>query len=255
MANNKIRLSRDDLRLLLIDGKVECSFEGALLVGSTYSVSGTSILVLVRSAYQGEDGKTYVVFEENMGGCTNAPRIRNSELRKVTILSRRDEGAFIGKKSKFQVGEEVAASENYQCVYNRIKRERGVKDAEKYRKRVAEVERVDVLRTNALAGWCNAKYVKPELMPRRVEILGCERINARDICDEDWHLMGVDWIRDGYALPCKRQYVGEENWDANKEVIVYRYKTLEGSVQTERDLMSYKDLVTISDSVYKDKEK
>lgn len=255
MANTKVKMSRDDLKSLLTDGKVVCPFDGGLLVGSIYPVSGTDIRVLVRSAFQGDDGKTYVMFEESESRVVDAPRIRKEEgLRKVTILSRRDIGAFAGKASKFQVGEEVAASENYQCVYDRLKRVGGVKEAEAFRKRVAEFEGVEVMRTNGLAGWFNAKCVKPELMPRRVEIVSCEEVKAREICDEDWHLMGVDWVREGYADACKRQYVGEANWDANKDVVIYRYKTLAGSIQTERDLKTYKDYVTINEKVYKNKK-
>lgn len=255
MANTKVKMSRDDLKSLLTDGKVVCPFDGGLLVGSTYLVSGTDIRVLVKSAYQEDDGKTYVVFVDSEHKVVDAPRIRNEELRKVSILSKRDDGAFAGKASRFQVGEEVAVSECYLSVYERIKRNEGIKAAEEYRKKVVEFEGVELGRSNGVAGWYNAKYVKPELMPRRVEIVSCEEVKARDISDEDWHLMGVDWIREGYADARKRQYIGEANWDANKAVVIYRYKTLEGSVQTERDLKTFKDYVTISEKVYKNKKK
>ena len=97
MANNKVQLSRDDLKSLLNDGSVVCPIEGGLLVGSIYPVSGTDIRVLVRSAFQGDDGKTYVMFEESGNRGVDAPRIRKEEgLRKVAILSRRDMGAFAG---------------------------------------------------------------------------------------------------------------------------------------------------------------
>lgn len=232
--NRKIRLGNDDMKSLLIDGKVECPYEGNVLVGSTYPVYGMDLWVNVDSSHE-VNGVKFVVF-------VVTDKVEQGRLRKVSIQSRRDDGAFIGGKSKFAIGEEVAVCEMYSYLCDMIMKKDGKEACDAYKNRLAEAHNIEVRMLQSLAGWCNKKYVMPELMPRRVRIVSADRVKVLDISDDDWHAMGVDWT-DKYEIAVKRQYATPPLWDTNCEVTIYRYTTLSGSVQMPRDLFTLKEII------------
>lgn len=232
----KIKLASDDLKTLFLHGRVKCKYDGELHAGLSYLVKGTDIRVLVKAI--DVEG---VLFVECHDKCKSTTRTRSAALKKATIKSRRDEGAFIGRASKFKVGEEVAVCEMYSYVCNVLKRTEGDASVDAYKRKVAEAYEIEVSRVMGLAGWFNRTYVKPELMPRRVEIVSATYVDVQDIDDETWHAMGVDWVNEDFKVLNKRNYAGNATWDSNKQVVVYRYKTLSGSVQCERDLLTFED--------------
>lgn len=224
----KLKLGFDELLALGKDGTCKCKAKEDAYVGSIYELSG----------YQGK----YVMVTKSEKGVMELrwhegkvlSATRGGELRKVSVTSRRDEGAFIGGASKFKVGEEVAVAEDYFNLCLRVGRG--------YMKDIAKAHGIEeVNKVKALPGWYNKKYVCAEVMPRRVEVLSAEVLRVSEISEELWHLLGVDWVNKDMELDRKKRLVGTNAWVKDSEVIVYRYKTLKGSVQTEADLKTYKE--------------
>lgn len=228
MYVKKLKLNVDEMSRLLLNG--ECLVEKGLVVDSIYEVSGVRGLYVKACKYEGDKVKVC----KYEGEVKSTPRGKKEGLRKANVISRRDEGMFVGGKSRFEVGEEVAVMEAYAFICDRLSRG--------YMKEIAKVHGIEnVNEVKALGGWYNKKLVLPEAMPRRVEVVSGEVKRVRDISEEEWHLMGVDWFNKEMEIDRKRGYVGRAVYDNNQEVVLYRYKTLKGSVQRESDLRTYKE--------------
>lgn len=228
MYVKKLKLNVDDMSRLLLNG--ECLVEKELVIDSIYEVSGVGGLFVKACKYEGDKVKVC----KYEGEVKSTPRGKKEGLRKANVISRRDEGMFVGGKSKFEVGDEVAVMEAYAFICDRLSRA--------YMKEIAKVHGIeDVNEVKALGGWYNKKLVLAEAMPRRLEVVSAEVKRVREISEEEWHLLGVDWVNKEMEIDRKRSYVGRVAWDNNQEVVLYRYKTLKGSVQTEADLKSYKE--------------
>ena len=204
-------------------------------VGEVFELKGLSgFLVRVDSQLDGA-----AVLNKVENASVGVGRRRSASIRKVSIKSRLDNGAFIGGASKFGVGEEVSVCEMYSYLCNVIEKKEGKGAMEAFKRKVAEGHGVDVARIGALSGWNNRTYVKPELMPRKVRIESAEIVNVQDISDDDWHLIGVDWMSEEFAIPKKADYVGKLRWATNAKMVLYRYSTISGSVQNDMDLLTY----------------
>lgn len=238
MYIKKIKLELEDLTHLLSKGECECvvSESGAigkvsdLRLGTTYELHGAKGFFVRVCRNDGHK----VLLCKNEGVLTNTPREKSIAMRKVDVCSRLDNGMFVGGKSRFNIGEEVAVAEDYFNLCQRVGRE--------YMKEIAKAHRLeDIFQVKSLAGWNNKKLVLAEVMPRRIEVVSCELKRVRDISDREWFLLGVDWVNSDMEIDRKVRCVGRVAFDNNTEVMLYRYKTLKGSVQTDRDLTTYKD--------------
>lgn len=97
------------------------------------------------------------------------------------------------------------------------------------------------------AGWTNKMFVKPELMPHRVKIIGVRIERLQDISDDDCLKEGIEWdgfarsfycafnkstkskiwlghtLRESYAVLIDK-VSGKGTWDRNPYVFVYDFK-------------------------------
>jgi hypothetical protein len=147
-------------------------------------------------------------------------------MRKVHLLTIQDSGAFIGKRDKYELGEELAVAEAYCFIYERLMRED--KDAGiEFMHRVAEAHRVDVEKVKSIAAWFNAEKVKAELMPQKVKVVEAFTVRAQEIVPELWAEIGLKWVSEEFELHKKKQYVGPTKWNGNGNVIIYRYTRYE----------------------------
>lgn len=234
MYIKKIKLDYESIERLMQDGVCECEHRKDAKCGEVYELSSfKGKFVMVESC---DERKMRLIWTDAvMNGTT---RTGGRGIRKVSIKSRLDNGAFIGGVSKFAVGEEVSVCEMYSYLCNVIGKKEGKAAKEAFERKVAEGHGVDVTRIGALSGWNNRKHVKPELMPRKVRIESAEVVNVQDISDDDWHLMGVDWMNKEFETPVKVDYVGSTRWATNAKVVLYRYSTISGSVQNDMDLLT-----------------
>lgn len=137
----------------------------------------------------------------------------------------------ISEVASYAIGEVVAVAQSY---------EKAKLDPEQ----IILTDRgcVDVLNT---AGWNNKMFVKPELMPRKIRIIGikCERL--QDISDEDCMKEGILYIpeigkfyfedvrrEESFYFDDHRQAFaslidkvsGRGTWERNPWVVVYEFK-------------------------------
>lgn len=210
----KLRLNKGTIKELLVNGRVVLSHD-SLSIGKSYGVWGIDDLFVRVCDVDERQMATLEVVE----GIKKKFIRRANALRKVSLRSRRNEGLFIGGATCYDVGEEVAVSENYKSVVERL--------GSSYKEVIAKCEDVDVDDVCMLKGWTNMKYAKAEALPRRIVIVSSRVVSVSDISDEDWRTMGVDWI-DGDGSVEKRLYVGVERWNANECVVLYRYETIGG---------------------------
>lgn len=229
MYIKKLKLDAEHLLALMSEGSCKCPARSDAYVGSTYELSQLKgKYVLISRCDNG-----IMELRWNEEGALSVGRGKNG-LRKANVKSRRDEGAFIGGKSKFLTGEEVAVAESYFDVCNRLGKEYMEDIAKAYGcSEVSEVRK--------LGGWRNKKYVMPDLMPRRIRIVNADVMRVSEISEELWHLMGVDWVNEEMEFDRKIEYVGKDAWNLDRNVVVYTYTTIKGSVQGEFDAMTYKE--------------
>jgi hypothetical protein len=145
--------------------------------------------------------------------------VRSRVLKKIYLKKGKDGGVFLGGASQFAINEEAVIAESYQSIWERLPRDKRESFLDKVCAAHGVAERE---KARSLKAWDNRKYVMPEVMPRRVRIVSVESVRAQDISDRDFNAMGVDWITND--VPFKRSFVGNEIWDLNKEVVIYRYE-------------------------------
>ena len=150
-------------------------------------------------------------------------------LRQVDLVQFKTEGAFVGKREKYALGEVLAVAEPYCVIWERLMQECSEADATEFLYKVADKHGVELSRAKSVAGWYNADKVLPELMPRRVVVTEVATVRARSISDGDWDAVGVKWFSEHYKEMKRREYVGRAKWDSDKKVILYRYKAYEQS--------------------------
>lgn len=153
---------------------------------------------------------------------------RKGGLRQVALVQFKPEGAFVGKREKYAMGEVLAVAEPYCAIWERLMRDGKEEDAAEFLYKVADKHGVDRSRARSVAGWYNEDKVLPELMPRRLVVTEVATVRARSISDGDWDAIGVKWFSEHYKEMKRRAYIGRAKWDSDKEVILYRYKEYEG---------------------------
>ena len=225
----KIYLKSEDVSRLFNDGEVECKVR---YDGSAYRADGCYMAQSMDGVVEGigKEGVCCIVESAMLDGwdvCLKLRRtveyrnepMRGRVLKKIYLKGGRNGGVFLGRASQFVLGEVAVLAESYRDIASALKGE----ERERFVERVCAFHRVDDASVvTSLSAWDNRKYVAPELMPRRVRIVSVEVVKAREIGDEDFKAMGVDWITNG--VPFKKAFVGNENWDLNKNVILYRYE-------------------------------
>ena len=152
---------------------------------------------------------------------------RKGGLRQVALVQFKPEGAFVGKREKYVLGEVLAVAEPYCVIWERLMRECSEADATEFLHKVADAHKVEPSRARSVVGWYNADKVLPELMPRKIVVTEVATVRARSISDGDWDAIGVRWCSEHYKEMKRREYVGRAKWDSDKEVILYRYKEYE----------------------------
>lgn len=202
------RLSTEGRCVLSTKGREEYRFR----IGSTYNIKGIEG-VMVRVMRITTDS----VYLEKIDV---APEV---ELRMVKLVECKPEGAFLDQKRKFQLGEELVVAEPYCNIWEELHKDSEF-EAIEFMHRVAEAHREDVKLVRGVCGWYNADKVLPELMRKRIVVTEVAKLKAQEICDGDWEAIGVRCFSEYYKELKRKDYVGRENWNANKEVILYRYE-------------------------------
>lgn len=246
----RIYLDNDVIRQLFLDGEVRCAIrydgmpyrvKGCYMACPTYKVkeedkaigdSGVCCVVedvsLVRPsevecARRAQDvyreGDMAVVLRLSRTAEYRSEVVRSRVLKKIYLKKGKDGGVFLGGASQFAINEEAVIAESYQSIWERLPRDKREAFLDKVCAAHGVAERD---KARSLKAWDNRKYVMPEVMPRRVRIVSVESVRAQDISDRDFNAMGVDWITND--VPFKRSFVGNEKWDLNKEVVIYRYE-------------------------------
>lgn len=225
----KIYLKSEDVSRLFNEGAVECEVR---YDGSAYRVKGCYMAQPMDEMVEGVgkagvccsvesavlDGWNVRLSLKRTVEYRDEP-MRGRGLKKIYLKGGRNRGVFLGGASQFTLCEVAVIAESYRDVASALEGE----EKEHFVQRVCAFHGVDDASVvTSLRAWDNRKYVMPELMPKRVRIVSVEKVKARDISDEDFKAMGVEWIT--YDVPFKRAFVGSENWDLNKEVVLYRYE-------------------------------
>ena len=181
-----------------------------------------------RYSIYGIDGyRVWVHSVDNGFAMLSLEEPEEKELRAVKLLTSTPEGAFIGGRTRFEEGDMLIVKEAYCVIWERLKENSGEDDAVEFLHKVADAHGVEPIRAKIVAGWYNADKVLPELMPRKVVVTEVAVLPVQSIVDADWRSIGVRWVNAGFAELQKREYVGRDRWNANKEVILYRYKESE----------------------------
>jgi hypothetical protein len=232
MYIKKVKLGVEDLTRLLSTGECECIVVGKpLKIGSCYEVWGADGYFVKVCGY---DGEKYVL-RKNDGELESTSRAKNEGERKVNITSRLDRGMFVGGKSKFDVGEEVAVAEDYMSIVHRYGEE-GYKFIAKALGMEWGIEARGAI--HASAGYARVKYVDARAMPRRIRIVSSEVRRVSSISDKEWLLLGVTWANKDVEINRKMQCVGRAVYLRDSEVVLYKYETVSGGVEHYSDAMS-----------------
>lgn len=143
-----------------------------------------------------------------------SPRLNGENpIRRAWVRNEARIGAFFNKGVELYVGEEIAASEPYCELCDRL--------GDGYRNLLAEIYGVEKDKIYTITGWTNRRYVKSELMPRRVRILDSKVVNVLDISEYEWALLGV-----GESEYERMKFVGKYAWMSNGVVRLYKYETI-----------------------------
>ena len=222
-----IKLKADVLKALLNDGVVNVdTIHDYLMVGVTYRVSGM-IGSWIRCESVDENGCVTLRLVDDV---KKSLATRSSSMRKVTLYTKRDNGAFLGGASNFKIGEVVAVCESYLNVINRLN-DRAIGLGEAYRVKLAEDLGCDVSDVCNDKGFRNKRSTRAELLPRKIRIVATRECRARDVTDEEFRAMGISWLEgDDFE---KRHHIGVDKWNDNAMVKVYRYETISGSVEED----------------------
>lgn len=199
-------------------GKCKIKFVSGYTIGSTYQIAkidGYGARVEKKTGHSIELSLVEMPKEQPRGA-----------LRKVNLIKVLDKGAFVGKRDRYELGEELAVAEAYHFIYERLMQEDKESGIE-FMHRVAEAHRVDVEKVRSLAAWFNADKVIPELMPRRIKVVEAFTVKAQEIVPELWAEMGLKWVSEEFELKKKKQYIGSTKWNSNGNVIIYRYSLYE----------------------------
>lgn len=243
MYIKKIRLGADEMARLMTTK--ECRILDKLVIASIYEVWGVKGY-FVKVMRVDENGSTIRTTEEQL---TNTCRVKKKkELRKVSVMSKLDEGMFVGGKSKFDIGEQVAVAESYLNITMRL----GDEGYKFIMEALGVQERKDIRK---LPSWGNAKYVEPSAMVRRIEVIDCKICRVSEITREEWFSLGVDWINSDMEIDRKTRCVGRHALEMDSEVVLYKYKTLRGSVQGKFDAMTYKERDEYAKKLWREKLK
>lgn len=213
MRRKSILLDSDSISQLMATGRCEVKRGMRVSIDTIYKVSGLSDCC-VRVVKASLDSITF----ELAGNMVGASESR--ELRMVRLEEFKAEGAFIEQRKKFSLGEIVAVAESYNSVMEQLKGD----DAIEFMHRVADACQKDVRKVRRVCGWYNADKVKPELMPKRIRIVDIEKVRVRELSDADWNEIGVKAFSEHFKELKRKSYVGSSSWNANKEVILYRYE-------------------------------
>ena len=222
MRRKSILLDSDSLNQLAVTGrcKVEKKLDVAaekrldVTIDTIYKVSGVSDCC-VRAVEIALDGITFELAGNMVGS------FGQKELRMAKLEEYKAEGAFIEQRKKFALGEVVAVAESYSLIVEQMDSEEA---SAEFMHRVAEAYKEDLEYVRAVSGWYNADKVKPELMPKRIRIVDIEKVRVQDLTDADWDSIGVKSFSEYYKELKRKAYVGSATWNANKEVILYRYE-------------------------------
>lgn len=219
VRKKKLVLSFPEIVELGSTGKCKIKFESGYLVGSTYEIAKFSgYWARVESKTSSYMGLSLIEMPKEQ------PRGRS---RKVELLKIQSQGAFIGKKEKYELDELVSIAEAYSVIYERLMQEDKAIGVE-FLHRIADVHRVDVEQVKSLTGWHNASKVRAELMTRRIRIVEAFSARAREIVPAVWDEIGLKWLSEEFELQKKKQYIGWAKWNGNGNVIIYRYSLIEG---------------------------
>lgn len=218
VRKKKLVLTFPELVELGSTGKCKIKFESGYLVGSTYEIAKFSgYWARVESKTSSYIGLSLVEMPKEQ------PR---GVLRKVLLMKVQDKGAFIGKRDKYELGEELAVAEAYCFIYERLMREDKAAAVD-FMHRVAEAHHVDVEQVKSVNAWFNADKVKAELMPRRLKVEEAFSVRAQEIVPALWEEIGLNWISEEFELQKKKQYIGWGKWNGNSNVIIYRYSLID----------------------------
>lgn len=142
------------------------------------------------------------------------PRLDNEKpIPRAWVRNEARIGAFFNKGMELYVGEEIAVSEPYCELCDRL--------GDGYRNLLAEIYGVEKDKIYTITGWTNRRYVKSELMPRRLRILDSKVVNVKDISEFEWTLLGV-----GEPEHERMKFVGKYAWMSNGVVRLYKYETV-----------------------------
>lgn len=218
VRKRKLVLSFPELVELGSTGKCKIKFVSGYTIGSTYQIAkidGYGAKVERKTSHSIELSLVEMPKSQPRG-----------ELRKVNLLKLQKNGAFVGKRDKYELGEELAVAEAYHFIYERLMQENKESGVE-FMHRVADEHRVDVEKVRSLAAWFNADKVVAELMPKRIKVVEEFTVKAQEIVPELWADMGLKWVSEEFEYQKKKQYIGPSKWNANGNVIVYRYEMVE----------------------------
>ena len=214
MRRKSILLDSDSFSQLKATGRCKVKDKMTVTIDTIYKVSGVSDYY-VRVVGVSRDGITVELVNRT------ADESEQGELRLIRLEEYKAEGAFIEQRKKFALGEVVAVAESYSLIVEQMDSEEA---SAEFMHRVAEAYKEDLKYVRAVSGWYNADKVKPELMPKRIRIVDIEKVRVQDLTDADWDSIGVKSFSEYYKELKRKAYVGSATWNANKEVILYRYE-------------------------------